>query len=272
MGTAKRERQKANRQLRLEQIAKETRRSKQKKRLITIGIAVPVVVAALWGIVLLTTGDDDDTTAPVTTEAPDATDVPDTTEAPGEFVYGSGECAPEEKPAEPVREFTDAPQLCIDTAKTYTATFETNKGTIVVELADDTVPGTVNNFVTLARYGYYDGTPIFRADPSIDIIQGGGEDNTSSPGYTIPDEANGFTYSEGDLSMARTVEPDSAGAQWFFVGGPKASALDAQGTYVTFGRVTEGLDVVKAILALAGSDGQTPTEDVTISTVEITES
>ena len=112
--------------------------------------------------------------------------------------------------AEPVKEFDDAPQLCIDPAADYTARFVTNQGDIVVDLATDTAPGTVNNFVTLARYGYYDGTPIFRADPSIDIIQGGGEDNTDDPGYTIPDEGSGFTYQPGDLAMANTGQPDSA--------------------------------------------------------------
>ncbi|MFT3851120.1 MAG: peptidylprolyl isomerase, partial [Ilumatobacteraceae bacterium] len=139
------------------------------------------------------------------------------------------------------------------------------------ELDTADVPGTVNNFVSLARFHYYDGSLIFRTDPSIDIIQGGGTTNQDTPSYSISDEKSGFSYVEGDLVMARTSEPDSAGSQWFFVGGPNASALDAQGTYVTFGKVTEGLDVVKAILALAGSDGQTPTRTVTVNAVTITE-
>jgi cyclophilin family peptidyl-prolyl cis-trans isomerase len=71
--------------------------------------------------------------------------------------------------------------------------------------------------------------------------------------------------------MARTAEPNSAGGQWFFVTGPNGSNLDAQGTYVVFGEVTEGLDVAQAILALSGPDGQTPTREVTLETVEITE-
>jgi len=189
-----------------------------------------------------------------------------------EFTYGTGECPEADGSSPKTSTFADAPQLCIDPTKQYTATFETSKGTIVVEL-DMSVPGTVNNFVTLARYHYYDGTVIFRADPSIDIIQGGGLTNTDSPGYTIPDEGTGFRYAEGSLSMARTGAPNSAGGQWFFSGGPATSVLDGQGTYVVFGNVTEGLDVVQAILALAGGDdGQTPTEEVTLITVTITES
>lgn len=290
MGTAKRERQKANRQLRLEQIAQESRRKKTRNSVLKFAIIIPLVIGALYLIIFLTGDDSDDT--PVTTTPPatepatsdpatsdPATSDPATTE-PGErrepnivsFAYGTGECAPAEKPAEPVLEFDDAPQQCIDPEATYTATFETSKGTIEVLLDTATVPGTVNNFVNLARFGYYDGTPIFRADPSIEIIQGGGADNTSSPGYTIPDEGIGFTYRAGDLAMARTQAPNSSGAQWFFVAGPKASNLDAAGTYVNFGTVTEGLDVVQEILALAGPDGQTPTEDVTLTSVTITES
>jgi cyclophilin family peptidyl-prolyl cis-trans isomerase len=280
VGTAKRERQKANRQQRLEQIAQESRRKKTRGRIIKFAIIIPAIIGLLYLLVFLTGDDSDDT--PVTTTPPatePATSEPATSE-PGEqrepnivsFEYGTGECAPTEKPSEPVLEFEDAPQQCIDPEATYTATFETSKGTIEVLLDAATVPGTVNNFVNLARFGYYDGTPIFRTDPSIEIIQGGGADNQSSPGYTIPDEGIGFTYQAGDLAMARTRAPNSSGAQWFFVAGPAASALDATGTYVNFGTVTEGLEVVQEILALAGPDGQTPTEDVTLTSVTIAES
>jgi cyclophilin family peptidyl-prolyl cis-trans isomerase len=285
VGTAKRERQKANRQQRLEQIAQESRRKKTRSRIIKFAIIIPAVIGLLYLLVFLTGDDSDDTPVATTPPATDpATSDPATsdpaTSDPGEprepnivsFEYGTGECAPDEKPAEPVLEFDDAPQQCIDPEATYTATFETSKGTIEVLLDTATVPGTVNNFVNLARFGYYDGTPIFRTDPSIDIIQGGGADNTTGPGYTIPDEGIGFTYEAGDLTMARTSAPNSSGAQWFFVAGPAASALDGQGTYVNFGTVTEGLEVVQDILALAGDDGQTPTEDVTLTSVTITES
>ena len=143
-------------------------------------------------------------------------------------------------------------------------------GDIVVDLDTAEVPGTVNNFVTLARYGYYDDTLIFRADPSIDIVQGGGLTNSDTPGYNIPDEADGFTYEAGQLVMARTAQPDSAGGQWFFVGGPNAAALDAQGTYVVFGDVTEGLDIVQAIIASVTANGPPP-EEIRVETVTITE-
>jgi cyclophilin family peptidyl-prolyl cis-trans isomerase len=287
VGTEKRERQRANRQLKNQQLAKEEQRRRLTRRVVIGAIAVVAGVGLVVGLAALggAFSDDEDTTestVPVETtpgsvaastvpsSAPAST-APGSTVAPEGFAYGTGACPPAEV-SEPVRSFEDAPQQCIDPAATYTATFRTSEGDIVVDLDSTTVPGTVNNFVTLARYGYYDDTLIFRADPSIDIIQGGGRSNADSPGYEIPDEADGFTYRAGQLAMARTGAPNSAGGQWFFVTGPDAAALDAQGTYVVFGEITEGLDVAESILALAGDDGQTPSREVTLETVEITES
>jgi peptidylprolyl isomerase/peptidyl-prolyl cis-trans isomerase B (cyclophilin B) len=164
---------------------------------------------------------------------------------------------------------------CIDPAKQYTATFNTSEGTVVVALDARAVPGTVNNFVAFSRYKYYNGTTIFRTDPSIDIIQGGGFSASDSIGYNIQDEGGPFTYSEGDLVMARGGTPNSGGAQYFFVTGPKAAALNSQGTYVTFGKVTQGLDVIKKIIGLheATTDGLggKPSRTVTVKTITIAE-
>ncbi|CAM9806086.1 unnamed protein product, partial [Phaeothamnion confervicola] len=271
VGTNKRERQKANRQLRLEELAKQARRNRSRRYAFIVG-GIVVGVIALIGVIQLFT-DDSTTTADTTTTAVTTTvPGPTTTAAPlPDFVYGTGDCAPDDG-ADQKGPFAAAPKLCIDPTKTYTATFITTEGTIEVALDAADLPGTVNNFVNLSRFGYYNDSKIFRADPSLDIIQGGGLTNTDSPGYTIPDEANGFTYQEGDLVMARTGQADSAGAQFFFVGGPNGANLDNQGTYVTFGHVTKGIEVVKAILGLAGADGQTPTRDVTVTSITITES
>ncbi len=259
MATEKRERQRANRQLRNEQVVRVDKRRTRTRRLV-IGVVavvggVALVLLLAW---LVNRGGDDD--APATT----------TTVPAAGFAYGTGECPPEEV-AEPVTSFAAAPQLCIDPAATYSARFVTDRGDIVVELDAADVPGTVNNFVTLARYGYYDDTLLFRTNTSIGIVQGGGQDNLASPGYEIPDEDDGFTYTAGQLAMARTAAPNSSGGQWFFTVNDAAAALDAQGTYVVFGQVTEGLDVLEDVLALAGDDGDTPTEDVVLETVEITE-
>ncbi len=172
---------------------------------------------------------------------------------PIEFTYGTGECPPADGVAEPVKTFTDPPQLCIDPATSYTATFVTDRGDIVVDLDTTHSPGTVNNFVTLARSGYYDDTTIFRTNTSIDIIQGGGLQNTDSPGYEIPDEGTGYEYPPGVLAMARTAAPDSAGGQWFFTTGADSASLSGAGTYVVFGAVTSGSDIAAEINALRRS-------------------
>lgn len=292
MGTEKRERQKQNRQQRLTDLAAKQRRSKAKKRGLQFGIGIPAVVLALFLIVNVFAGDDsstspsDDqlreevqnllgaTTLPGDTTAPSESTVPATT-VPGKAISGDTKCPAADGSEERVTKFEKAPPMCIDAAKTYTAVFDTSEGEIEVLLDTAKTPKTVNNFVVLARYKYYDGTTIFRTDPSIDIIQGGGLTNTDDPGYTIEDEGNGYKYVEGDLAMARTMEPNSAGGQWFFVTGPNAAALDGQGTYVNFGKVASGLDVVKGILALnsgSGDLGGAPSRTVVVNSVSIIES
>jgi cyclophilin family peptidyl-prolyl cis-trans isomerase len=214
---------------------------------------------------------------------------------PGASLTGDTPCPPAEG-AERTTSFETAPPMCLTEGKSYSATFVTNKGDITVELDTERMPATSNNFVVLARYGYYDGTAIFRTDDSIDILQGGSPSTNSpgdpGPGYTVEDEGGEFdfggdtggtgpfTYTEGQLVMARSAGPNSSGAQFFLTAGPKVSALDAQGTYLVFGNVTAGLDIVTSILALhvpcADGDpsciGGGPSEAITIDKVTITES
>lgn len=228
-----------------------------------------VIVAATAVLVALVTAcgsDDSSGEAPTGVVTSAAAGAPTTATA---FRYGDGECPPDEVD-EPVRAFDDAPQQCIDPELAYTATFITSEGEFTVELDTAATPGTTNNFVTLARYRYYDDTPIFRAEPGSGLWQAGGEDNGSSPGYTIPDEGTGFQYPPGTLAMARTGEPNSAGAQFFFVTNERGAYLGEYGTYVVFGTISEGLDVAEAITAAGGGDG-VPTKELTIETIEITE-
>jgi cyclophilin family peptidyl-prolyl cis-trans isomerase len=279
VGTEKRERQKQNRQQRLTELAQQQKRAKAKKRALQFGIGIPAIVLALFLIVNVFSGDDNDNAAvdsvPADTTPAATQSTLNVTTIPGVPVTGDTPCPKTDGTQERSTLFEKPPTMCIDPAKSYTATFDTSEGKIVVALDTTKTPETVNNFVVLSRYKYYDNTQIFRTDPSIDIIQGGGLTNSDTPGYTIEDEADGFTYTEGDLAMARTSEPNSAGGQWFFVAGPKASALDSQGTYVNFGKVTDGLDVVKNILALNMVDaggGDKPSRTVVVNSVTITES
>ncbi len=189
--------------------------------------------------------------------------------------FGTGPCADGAGPAP--TSFDDAPQRCIDQGEELQATFDTSLGTIVTELNTIETFGTANNFVNLARSGYYDGLEVFRTDPLASTVTSGAATNDESdpgPGYTIADEATGFVYGPGMLAMSRTEAPDSAGSAYFFTVGPEAGVLDAQGNFVVFGQVTEGLDVLQAILDLhvpdAGSvTGGRPSQTVTINSVTI---
>lgn len=279
---------------RLEEQRATERRLQRRRQLTALGLLLGgILVAAL--LIALFSGDDgdtdvateDDTTETTeagedeTTTTGDEGEPTDTTEGgEEEFAYGTTPCPPAEG-AERQTTFDDSFEQCIDPGKTYTATFDTTAGEVVVELDTDRTPGTANNFVALARHGYYDDTLLFRTDPSIGIIQGGSpttnDPSDPGPGYTIPDEGGSFTYEPGQLVMARSQGPDSAGAQFFFSVTDAVSALDSQGTYVVFGEVIEGLDVLEQVLASHEDQpdnplGGAPEPEVTIGSVTITES
>lgn len=289
MGTTKRERQKQMRAARLEAAHAAQRRYERRRKVVT-GLVVVVVVAvlALGARWLFSGNDGDDGTGDET--AADATDTTDPATSPaaqpeppgpGATIEGETPCPPAEG-AERTTQFAQAPPVCIDPTKTYTATFVTNRGDIPVTLTPGLTPGAVNNFVVLARYGYYDGTAIFRTDPTIGIVQGGAPTTNTpgdpGPGYTIPDEGDSFTYQPGQLVMARSEGPDSTGAQYFFVVNENAAALDDQGNYIVIGQADEaGLAVLQQVLDLHVDDptsplGGGPLEEVIVEDVIIEES
>ncbi|MCY4273684.1 MAG: peptidylprolyl isomerase, partial [bacterium] len=163
-------------------------------------------------------------------------------------------CPPADGSGPRVLDFDGPPPMCLDSSKEYTAVFDTTAGVMRVALDTVSTPVTANNFAVLARYRYYDDTLLFRTDPSIGIIQGGAPRTNSpsdpGPGYTIVDEGSGFAYEPGQIVMARTGAPNSAGAQFFFAVNENTALLNSQGTYVVFGRMDEAsLAVAEAILA-----------------------
>jgi cyclophilin family peptidyl-prolyl cis-trans isomerase len=203
-------------------------------------------------------------------------DVPSTALAPvapkvGKgFAYGAGECAAADGSSPKTRSFTQAPKLCIDLAKTYTATIETTKGTYKVLLDTKGAPGTVNNFVTLARFHYFDATPCHRIVKGF-MAQCGDPTGRGSggPGYSFPDElpASSEAYKPGTLAMANSG-PNTNGSQFFTM---FRSGL--QPAYSIFGQVTEGMDsTIKALDAVGNPSDGAPTEPVSITKVTITES
>jgi len=296
VGTAKRERQKANRQTRLEELVKEARKQKTRKRSTQIVIVVGGGLLLLFGLAWLFS-DDDEAPATATTLAPattlaaitettqtgDTTDATDTTaattEAPtttvAEFAFGTLECPEADGSSELPDTFEDSPALCIDPTKDYTAVVETDKGSFTIELNTEGAPGNVNNFVTLARYGYYDGrTGCHRVITDFVVQCGRPGDDEAAPGYNVPDELpEAGEYAEGVVAIANTGAPDTGGGQWFVITGDQGAALPPQ--YSILGTVTEGYGTtVRALENLADptTDGVPPLLPIEIISVEITES
>ena len=162
-----------------------------------------------------------------------------------------------------------------------TVRMQTSKGTILLELDADKAPVTVANFLEYAKSGFYDGTIFHRVIPGF-MIQGGGFESGLSQKSTNPpikNEAdNGLKNELGTIAMARTPDPDSASSQFFINVKDNAflncSAPTTQGWgYCLFGKVVDGLDVVRVIgkVATGNSSGHqdVPVEDVIIETVTV---
>ncbi|MGN6504122.1 MAG: peptidylprolyl isomerase [Tepidisphaeraceae bacterium] len=144
------------------------------------------------------------------------------------------------------KQYSKAPEMTIDAGKTYTATFDTSRGQIVVDLFADRAPATVNNFVTLARDGFYDGTVLNRVINDF-MVQGGDPTGTGrgGPGYRFNDEqaALKIKHERGSLSMAN-AGPNTNGSQ-FFITHIVTDWLD--GKHAVFGKVRSGQEVVDTI-------------------------
>lgn len=159
-------------------------------------------------------------------------------------------------------------------AQNPVVTFEMADGGIVkAELYPEIAPNTVNNFISLIKRGFYDGVIFHRVINGF-MIQGGDPEGTGmgGPGYGIKGEfrQNGFQnelkHTEGVLSMARSMMPDSAGSQ-FFIMHRDSPHLD--GAYAAFGKVTEGMDVVNAIAETATDYSDRPLEEQRMKTVTV---
>jgi len=138
----------------------------------------------------------------------------------------------------------DKPEMTIDQSKTYRVTVDTNKGPVVMDLMPSMAPITVNNFVALARQGYYDGLTFHRYVADF-VIQGGDPTGTGSggPGYKFEDEPVQGSYREGAVAMANSG-PNTNGSQFFIC---NADCQKLAPSYNLFGYVVDGLDVVKLL-------------------------
>ena len=300
MGTEKRERQKANRALRQQEIQKaESRRRGFRIAAIVVGGLV-AVLGLVWIATVVTGDDETDTEGAVTTEAlvpgesiaADVTDPaavdpvtsaatdpvtsdpatdPATSDPATSEVVSAVECPPAEGVAEPVQQFDSAPPTCLDPGATYQAIVTTNMGEFTIDLDAEAAPETVNNFVFLARNLYYDDTPCHRIITDF-VVQCGDPTGTGTggPGYEFADElpAEG-AYQLGSIAMAN-AGADTNGSQFFIITGEQGVALPP--SYSLFGQVTDGLDTTVAALAATGSASGTPTEPVQIQSVRIVQS
>ena len=147
------------------------------------------------------------------------------------------------------------------------ATLHTNHGAITIELFDEDAPKTVENFLKLARDGFYDGVVFHRIIPDF-MIQGGDPTGTGmgGPGYTFEDEFNDHKVERGALAMAN-AGPDTNGSQFFIVTTAAAPWLD--GKHTVFGRVTEGMDAVDKIEQVDTDAQDKPHDPVVIERVEL---
>jgi peptidyl-prolyl cis-trans isomerase B (cyclophilin B) len=144
------------------------------------------------------------------------------------------------------KQWSKAPEMQIDKAKTYLVTMETDKGSIELELYPQYAPKTVNNFVFLAQEGFYDGVSFHRVISDF-VIQGGDPTGTGrgGPGYSFEDECAGnpLKHETGSISMAN-AGPNTNGSQFFIAHSPQPHL---NGCHTVFGKVTKGQDVVNAI-------------------------
>ncbi|TVL99290.1 MAG: peptidylprolyl isomerase [Candidatus Brocadia sp. WS118] len=145
-----------------------------------------------------------------------------------------------------VKQWSSPPAMQIDPKKTYHATIETNRGTISIEFYPKNAPITVNNFVFLAKEGFYDGVSFHRVISDF-MIQGGDPTGTGrgGPGYKFEDETKGnpLTHETGVISMAN-AGPNTNGSQFFITHSPQPHL---NGKHTVFGKVVAGQDVVNAI-------------------------
>ena len=154
------------------------------------------------------------------------------------------EPAPTPAPTPKAKTYSEPPPMVIDTGKQYIATIETAKGDLVLELFAKDAPKTVNNFVFLAREGFYDGSTFHRVIPGF-MAQGGDPTGTGrgGPGYKFEDEFTEHTHVAGAISMAN-AGPNTNGSQFFIT---YAAQHGLDGKHSVFGQLIEGTDVLEKL-------------------------
>ncbi len=223
-------------------------------------LAVCTLAAAAVLLLAACGGEEEETPATQTPTGPQTTATPS---GPGATPEATETAAPT---------YTSAPPMTIDVEKTYFATIETEKGDIRIQLFPDIAPETVNNFVFLARDGFYDGVTFHRVITGF-MAQAGDPTGTGAggPGYTIHDEFSDRPFGEGSVGMARPDLPDSAGSQFFICYSPQGAGQGCAhltGQYTLFGEVVEGMDVAESLTPRDPTVATTPGDRIVTITIE----
>lgn len=183
----------------------------------------------------------------------------------GTTILVGGCAAPSSTPGPKVMSWSKPPAMQIDKNKTYTAAMETSLGTLKIELLAKETPNTVNNFVFLAKQGYYEGI-IFHRIIKTFMIQTGDPTGTGrgGPGYKFADELpTKHSYEPGIVAMAN-AGANTNGSQFFICTGADSKNLNNMPNYTQFGRVIEGMDIVQKIASVqVVSNGQEVSKPVT---------
>lgn len=245
MGTDKRNRKKENRRQKLDDLAKQQQRKRTRKLATRAAIFIAVIVGIAL-IISVSGGSDSSSTSDTT--------VATTAPVEGRAITGDTPCPATDGSEARAATFEKAPSNCLEDGKTYTAVVTTNKGEFTIELDQNKAPLAANNFITLARYKYFDNTQCHRAIPDF-VVQCGDPTATGSggPGYSFADELpQAGEYKLGSIAMANSG-PNTNGSQFFIITGDQGITLPP--SYTLFGQVTNGLDTtVPALNAASNPD------------------
>ncbi|MCL4448458.1 MAG: peptidylprolyl isomerase [Actinobacteria bacterium] len=248
---------------------------KRRKQRIRAAAVLVVIAIAIFGLIYYFQQSSSKTAKPAhattttTSTTPTTTPTPPAKTTPQAAIQPT--CPPKSGPVTRHTNFTHAPGMCISLDKIYTATVKTDIGTFVVTMNPKQAPKTVNNFVFLARWHFFNGIIFHRVIPGF-VVQGGDPTGTGygGPGYyyTGSTPAAG-SYKLGSVAMANSGKTNTDGSQFFIIVGPQGTSLPPN--YTLFGQVTSGMNVVNQI-AKDGSASGTPTVIHKMLSVTITSS
>lgn len=243
----------------------DTRGVRGRAMVVAGGVVVLTAVAALVGSAVRDTETAASPVPDVTVSAPEIVPTTPITLPPTTLAPEALPCPSPTGGNNQTRVFPLDPPMCIDLAAKYRAKLKTDKGTIWIDLDQNAAPKTVNNFIYLARYSFYDGLPFHRVIGDF-LVQSGSPDASGEggPGYTIPPESGAEPLQPGSVVMADRAN----GSQFLIISGASGAALNPA-DFAPLGKVSQGLDVVRKIDALAVEGSEVSSQLVTIKSLEI---